>query len=362
MSASSVLIQPSFGNAQARRNYAKTLEQPFPFEGGLLGDALAAEESEQLLGLHPGGSARFWATPRNQDKIMARLKRGDVVLFTGNKHVRAIGEVGLSFRNPAAGNAMWPPHKDHGPYLNVYSLISFQPVEIPYPDLRKLTDTATSKGGDNYMGARLYENERAERILDGLLIETATELLASDVLVDNETWHQGEVVAAEAHNTDTASGSAPARTFVADRAESRLVVAYKQFLVDSGDRRRQQRLKSKVGFSDLYLLPGAEGGITEIVEAKSSALHEKVREALAQLLDYVIHAHCKVDALTALFPERPSDRDIRWLGNYGIGCVYPTEATGFKVLAPPESRVPLMKSLWQPASDTSHTGRGLLHV
>ncbi|MFE5708817.1 hypothetical protein [Rhodococcus koreensis] len=316
---------------------------------------MTANEFDHLADLHPDGSARFWATPRNHDKIMARLKQGDVVLFTGRNHVRAIGEVGCSFKNSAAGNAMWPPQETHGPYLNVYSLISFQPVEIPYTDLRKLTDTPASKGGDNYMGARLYDNDRAERILDGLLIDTATELQASDgsVDTDTDTWQLGEVVAGETHNADSASRVVHAGAFVADRAESRLVVSYKQFLLDCGDQRRQQRLKSKVGFSDIYLLPRETGGVTEIVEAKSSASHDKVREALAQLLDYVIHANCKVDALTALFPERPSHRDIRWLGNYGIGCVFPSAEIGFMTVPPSDSRVAFMKQLWQPTNDRS---------
>lgn len=287
---------------------------------------------------------------------MSRLKHGDVVLFTGKNHVKAIGEVGAIFRNPDAGNAMWPPHKTHGPYLNVYSLISFQETEIPYTDLRKLTDPPNSKGGDNYMGARLYDNDRAARILDGLLIETATEYAATVELAaagvsNTPVWGQGVVVGAEAHHTHSATGTSPARTFVADRAEARLVVDYKGFLRANGDRRSQQRLKSVVGFSDIYLLPDstAGGGAAEIVEAKSSAVHGKVREALAQLLDYVIHATAEVDALSALFEGAPNARDINWLGNYGIGCAFRDGQGGFVTIAPPESRVSAMKGVWQPA-------------
>lgn len=352
--STSVLIQPSFGNPQARKNYSKTLAQPFPFDNGALRSALTVAEYEHLLTVHPEGSARFWATPRNQDKIMSRLKKGDVVLFTGQNHVKAIGEVGVSFRNPDAGNAMWPPQPTHGPYLNVYSLISFQETEIPYTDLRKLTDTPNSKGGDNYMGARLYDNDRAARILDGLLIETATEYAATAELAaagipDAPLWDHGAIVGAEAHNTNSATGSSQARTFVADRAEARLVVDYKNFLSASGDRRSQQRLKSIVGFSDIYLLPDTPGsGAAEIVEAKSSPVHGKVREALAQLLDYVIHATSEVDALTALFEGAPSARDIHWLGNYGIRCAFRDGQGGFATIAPPESRVSAMKAVWQP--------------
>ncbi|MDJ0105135.1 hypothetical protein QM646_01850 [Rhodococcus erythropolis] len=352
--STSVLIQPSFGNPQARKNYSETLAQPFPFDNGALRNALTVTEYEHLSDLHSDGSARFWATPRNQDKIMSRLKKGDVVLFTGQNHVKAIGEVGAIFRNPEAGNAMWPPQETHGPYLNVYSLISFQETEIPYTDLRKLTDTPNSKGGDNYMGARLYDNDRAARILDGLLIETATEYAASAELAaarisNTPVWDQGAVVGAEAHHTDSATGTSPARTFVADRAEARLVVDYKNFLRANGDRRSQQRLKSVVGFSDIYLLPDAPGrGAAEIVEAKSSASHSKVREALAQLLDYVIHATTEVDALTALFEGAPRPRDIHWLSNYGIGCAFRDGQGGFAMLTPPESRVSAMKAVWQP--------------
>ncbi|MDJ0104942.1 hypothetical protein QM646_00855 [Rhodococcus erythropolis] len=349
--STSVLIQPSFGNPQAQANYRETLARPFPFGDGALRDALSAEQYQNLLDLHPDGAARFWATPANQDKIMARVKKGDVVLFTGKNHVRAIGEVGATFRNAEAGNAMWPPQPKHGPYLNVYSLINFQETEIPYTDLRKLTDGPTSTGGDNYMGARLLTDAKATRVLDGLLIETATEYAAAAraEISGNPTWDQGAVVGAEAHHIDSAKGSSPARTFVADRAEARLVLAYKDFLSASGDSRSQQRLKSVVGFSDLYLLPDtAEGSCAEIVEAKSSGSHGKVREALAQLLDYVIHATTEIGALTALFDGEPSARDINWLANYGVGCVFRDREGGFVTIAPPESRVEKMKAVWQP--------------
>ena len=79
------------------------------------------------------------------------------------------------------------------------------------------------------------------------------------------------------------------------------MVEYKEFLTASGDTRRQERLRCVVGFSDLLLLPAdaehSDGG--ELVEAKSGCGHHKVREALAQLLDYAPHAKGPLDALTA---------------------------------------------------------------
>ncbi|GEM_PF-2237149 len=247
-----VLIQPSFGNAQARSNYAATLENPISFMTGALRDALSEDEFKELYRLHPDGTARFWATPANHDKKMDKLALGDVVLFTGGGRVRAIGEVGASFRNADAGDAMWPPAEKHGSYQNVYSLITFGEAEIPYEVLRKLTAKPNSSGGDNYMGARLLEGHWAERVIDGLLIDTRTEVTA---FAEDDVWVGGVAVEDEAHSTGRAEWSAPERQFVASRRESELVVSFREHLTSSGDPRSQKRLKSAVGFSDFVSGP-----------------------------------------------------------------------------------------------------------
>jgi hypothetical protein len=59
--------------------------------------ALTETEYDQLLALHAAGSARFWGATSLHDNRMATLQTGDVVLFTGQDQVRAVGEVGVSF-------------------------------------------------------------------------------------------------------------------------------------------------------------------------------------------------------------------------------------------------------------------------
>ena len=120
--------------------------------------------------------ARFWATTGNHDTKMDELATGDVVLFTGNKQLMAMGEIGVLFRNAAAGNALWPPHPDNGAYQNVYSVNNFQITSIPYAELNKLTATAKSKGLDNYMGARVLRGEAANRVIDGLNADTESDV------------------------------------------------------------------------------------------------------------------------------------------------------------------------------------------
>ena len=198
------------------------------------------------------------------------------------------------------------------------------------------------------MGARLLRDEAAQRVIDGLLIETTTERNA--VAVEAGIWLPGDVVPDEAHNVTTAAATPARPGFIAERRESALTVEYKEFLTASGDTRRQERLRCVVGFSDLLLLPAdadhSDGG--ELVEAKSGGGHHKVREALAQLLDYAPHAKGPLDALTALFPEAPTERDIQWLAQYGIGCAHRAGEGVFASRPAPPDTVERMRPIWQP--------------
>ena len=86
-----VLIQPSYGNRQARENWANTLAQDIDFTTGRLRETLTDSQYASLEELHPAGRVRFWGTTRVQDAKMDELRTGDVVLFTGQNHVLAVG-------------------------------------------------------------------------------------------------------------------------------------------------------------------------------------------------------------------------------------------------------------------------------
>jgi len=186
------------------------------------------------------------------------------------------------------------------------------------------------------MGARLLRDDDAMRVIDGLLIETTTELVL--VAAESDLWQQGQSWMI-AHNTTTTRPITSRPGFIAERRESALV-AYREYLTATGDARQQKRLRSVVGFSDLYLLPAGTDGPCELVEAKRDSSHGKVREALAQLLDYAAHATRATDALTALLPSAPMQRDImqrdiQWLASYGIGRTYRDDIGAFVHHSPP---------------------------
>jgi hypothetical protein len=167
------------------------------------------------------------------------------------------------------------------------------------------------------------------------------------VAAESDLWQQGTVVDDEAHNTTTTRPITSRPGFIAERRESALVVAYREYLTATGDARQQKRLRSVVRFSDLYLLPAGTDGPCELVEAKRDSSHGKVREALAQLLDYAAHATCATDALTALFLSAPMQRDIQWLASYGIGRTYRDDLGAFFHHSPPDEAVARMRTGWQ---------------
>ncbi|MFF7889292.1 hypothetical protein ACH40F_51760 [Streptomyces sp. NPDC020794] len=335
-----VVIQPSYGNPAARRHWRDTLDNAVDFTHTVRAPLLTPSQREQLQGFHPGGSARFWGATGRQDRKMERLSPGDVVLFTGLNHVRGIGEIGALFRNAAFADSMWGADEDNGSWHNVYSLLSFTPVEIPYTEI---WDLPGFNAGDNFMGLRILDPEKAATVLDGLGIETQTEARDDDSLqepVARALRTHTDIVDGEALRTPSTRYRLEERELVVHRTEAFLVQEYVGFLgVD-----RPQRLRTPAGITDLHLaLPDG----SEVVEAKRASSRRFVREALAQLLDYAPHTPQPAIRLSALFPERPADRDLELLHRYGVDCVHRTDPMTFeRTPAPQETRASMMP-LWQ---------------
>src|SRR6185503_9016549 len=101
-----VLIQP-VANGEARRNRKKTLHAEVGFRESKYLSALTADELSSLDAFHPSGSARFWGTRSFLNSAMDTVIAGDVVLFAWDNHIRAIGELGASFRNKAFADELW---------------------------------------------------------------------------------------------------------------------------------------------------------------------------------------------------------------------------------------------------------------
>jgi len=121
------------------------------------------------------------------------------------------------------------------------------------------------------------------------------------------------VVDAEANATDRTQYQRSPGAVIVERAESRFVARYRQTLPDE----QAKRLRLSVGLTDLYLVDTGD-----LIEAKRSAAHRYVRDALGQILDYAAHCTQPVNRLSALFPAKPTDSDVRLLNAYGIDCLY----------------------------------------
>lgn len=109
-----VLIAPSFGGRQSQQHWADTLDQEVDFVRQAQSEALSAAQREALSTMHPTGKARFWGATGTHDSKFDRVHPFDVVLLTGQGHIRAIGEVGVSFRNADFANTMWEPDPERG--------------------------------------------------------------------------------------------------------------------------------------------------------------------------------------------------------------------------------------------------------
>ncbi|MES9603463.1 MULTISPECIES: hypothetical protein [Actinomadura] len=333
-----VVVQPSAGNPASRRRWADTLGQEVPFTVPEREDHLSPEQRQALLTLHPSGRARFWGAGSFQNGKMKGVQFGDVVLFTGQKKVRGIGEVGVLFDNAAFADTLWTPG-EKGSWNNVYSLLSFQATEIPYEEIWALPGF---NAGDNFMGLRILDDDKAEAVLQGLGI-TPSVSLQQDLVREDEVARalaQGtQVVGLENVHTTCTSYQTAGRRVLVQRAEALLVREYTTSLEGC----ETERLRTPVGITDIHVT-GPDG--TEIIEAKRGSGHRYVRDALGQLLDYVAHSPEPADRLSGLFPEKPAEVSVALLHRYGVDCLYRQGPGVFeRIPAPPAARERMAK-IW----------------
>ncbi|MEU0954902.1 hypothetical protein ABZ353_21575 [Streptomyces niveus] len=330
-----LLVSPAFGSAESRRHWKDTLDQLVPFAEFEYAEKLTDEQLGRLKEFHPDGQARFWGATSGHDGKMTEVSAGDVVLFTGKNHVRAIGEIGAIFRNSSFADVMWPPKQGGESWHTVYSLREFAPAEIPYATLSALLGY---KPNFQYPGQLVLSGERARAAIDGLLITTNTALENAGAVAPPGKVSELPVERQHTRSTIVERG---AQQVLFNRDESALVIEFCGTLTDT----TAIRFSSAAGICDIFL--DGPGG-RELIEAKSRVGRGHVREALAQLLDYARYAPGVVDRLTALFPEPLDPKERRLLHDYGIDIIHRVTPGVFERVPAPDQAREQMRNIWQP--------------
>lgn len=333
-----VLIQPC-ASSVAQRNWRKTIGKAIPFSKAPYAAALTTAELDRLTELHSRGAAVFWGRTGFHDKTMPSVRTGDVVLFTWKNHIRAIGTVGASFRNPEFGDLLWYEPGDEERFPNVFSLLDVADAELHYSVLWNVRGI---KHGDNFRQGRVITDlSLADDILEAVGVQTTeaedfeTKLrkAVDECLKSNATLQLERVL------KERTEYQAPGRAVQVNRTEARLVQEYDRAHPDINF----VRVSSSAGITDLQT---SGSGEAELIEAKGNNTRRRVREAVAQLLQYAPENEHDVDRLTALFPTQPNEDDIRYLHRLGIDCVYRTGPLLFERKPAPDAHRQYMRRIW----------------
>jgi hypothetical protein len=246
--------------------------------------------------------------------MMARIGIGDVVLLTGTNKIKAVGEIGYLCRNEAFADKLWERDEHGDSFVHVYTVANVRYVERPKEDLLSLPGFSSK---DPLAGQRLVKAECVPDILRVFdiptpLLEAERETEFAERFVRHALCRMTDVERRHIHSFMVTRGG---DVTTARRVESALVAEY-QYQCYPERFRGFQNDGMRV---DLYRENGDE---VELIEAKSLATTQKVREAVGQLLDYAPHSPRPVTRLTALFPERPTESSVRFLHRLGVDCVY----------------------------------------
>ncbi|MFI0503029.1 hypothetical protein ACH3WN_09180 [Streptomyces albogriseolus] len=332
-----VLVCPAYGSKESRRHWHDTLEKEVPFTEETLAGRLEPRQLEQLVRLHPAGAARFWGATATHDKAMAKVRTGDVALFTGKSKLLAVGEVGAVFANRALADALWPPAPGGKSWRTVYSLRDFVPADLPYPVLAELIGYSRTYGFPRQL---VLEGSRAQAVIERLGITTRTvlEQLGVEEPLSRDPEAVTQLVQLERQHTATVSFERATATTLYRREEQPLVIEFCSTLgVPAG------RFRSSAGLCDIYV-EGPDG--VEVIEAKSRTGHAYVREALSQLLDYAPHSPLPADRLAVLVPGPLDERELSLLHRYGVDCIHRISPGAFHRTPAPDHARRRMRELW----------------
>ncbi len=96
------------------------------------------------------------------------MHEGDVVLFTGQNEVWAIGVVGYRFENASLAAAMWTTHPDKGTYRHIYAVTQFERLSVPYAVVNRALGL---KETNHFQSMAVYDAERAQAVIDVLHLD-----------------------------------------------------------------------------------------------------------------------------------------------------------------------------------------------
>lgn len=338
-----MLIHPSRGARDGRVNSKRSLEVYVDINGGAVGDALAAEQKRELLRRHPSGRIKFWGTYDHNRAKIARVREGDVVLFTGQGRVWAIGTVGFTFRSEPFAKSLWLEHSEKGSYEHVYSLSRFEEVDVPYA---VVNEALGLNPRNHFQGMVVYEGARADAVVETLRLDVpesiehtyqAIDTRLADVLANDP---RTPLLAIEQSHISGAVAFTMDGDRLMRRGESLLV---QSFAASLGENVRYGRRRTTAGMTDLEV-HSASGH--ELIEAKSSVSTSSVRQVIAQLLHYAASANPVPDRVAGLFPEPPAKGLISVLHTYGIDVVYRVGAGEFRREAAPSSNRARLRGFW----------------
>lgn len=221
-------------------------------------------------------------------------------------------------RNRRLADQLWTPHPDRGSYSNVYSLRDFRPADIPYEEI---WDLPGFNVGDNFMGARFLDGDKADELLDGLHIVSGTS-------VEMEAAEAAQLVAradvrfvpGEAVNVLVTTAHPPTEPLVVRRLEAQLVRAYSEWLDVP-----TQRIRCTAGVTDLVI--NRDDGL-EVIEAKAAISRGAVRTGIGQVLDYFFSIP-DATHMSLLLPAEPAPDLASLCLRLGIAVIHPEEAPRF---------------------------------
>ncbi|MFD7985473.1 hypothetical protein ACFV4M_19160 [Kitasatospora indigofera] len=138
-----IVMQPAGRSKKdVNQHYLDTIASPVVFDDHT--DLLDPDVLLRLKQLFPEGAARMWGVVPGKKEVnvskVKKMKPGDFVFFSGDKHLYFGGTIALMWRNEALAERLWTTDHNGSTWEYMYAISDTRGFDIPVEEIRRLLD------------------------------------------------------------------------------------------------------------------------------------------------------------------------------------------------------------------------------
>ncbi len=167
-----IILQPT-GNKDARKHYFDTIQNPVDIN--VIKKFVDVSLFNKISAIYPNGKVYIWGVTNGKNNVnekrWAKIKSGDVTLFSQDGKIFRSGVTTITFKNKDLAKHLWDVNSDGETWENIYLVDELKDLNISYVDFNSIVgyDEKFIIQGFSYL-----DDEKSNLIIESLALDSDT--------------------------------------------------------------------------------------------------------------------------------------------------------------------------------------------